>query len=69
MQNNPTAATTLNKDDLIVVTGAGGFIAGSLVKYFHDSGFTCIRAVDKKPLPNSVPIPIILFCCMFAFGT
>ena len=52
MPNNPTAASTLNKDDLIVVTGAGGFIAGSLVKYFHDSGFTRIRAVDKKPLPK-----------------
>jgi GDP-D-mannose 3',5'-epimerase len=52
MSSNPIAATTLNKDDLIVVTGAGGFIAGSLVKYFHDSGFTRIRAVDKKPLPK-----------------
>ncbi len=38
------------KDDLIVVTGAGGFIAGSLVRYFRDKGFTRIRAVDKKPL-------------------
>ena len=38
------------KDDLLVVTGAGGFIAGSLVRYFHDKGFTRIRAVDKKPL-------------------
>jgi GDP-D-mannose 3',5'-epimerase len=52
MNTNPTAKTTLNKDDLIVVTGAGGFIAGSLVKYFHNSGFTRIRAVDKKPLPK-----------------
>jgi nucleoside-diphosphate-sugar epimerase len=43
--------TTLEKDDLIVVAGAGGFIAGSLVRYFHDQGFTNIRAVDKKPLP------------------
>jgi nucleoside-diphosphate-sugar epimerase len=38
------------KDDLLVITGAGGFIAGSLVRYFHDKGFTRIRAVDKKPL-------------------
>ena len=52
MKNNPTAATTLKKDDLIVITGAGGFIAGSLVKYFSDQGFTNIRAVDKKPLPQ-----------------
>jgi GDP-D-mannose 3', 5'-epimerase len=51
MKNNPTASTSLEKDDLIVVAGAGGFIAGSLVRYFHDQGFTNIRAVDKKPLP------------------
>jgi nucleoside-diphosphate-sugar epimerase len=42
----------MNSNDLIVVTGAGGFIAGSLVRYFRDKGFTRIRAVDKKPLPN-----------------
>jgi nucleoside-diphosphate-sugar epimerase len=52
MKNNPTAATTLNKDDLIVIAGAGGFIAGSLVRYFADQGFTNIRAIDKKPLPE-----------------
>ena len=40
------------KNDLIVIAGAGGFIAGSLVRYFHDKGFTKIRAVDKKPLPR-----------------
>ena len=40
----------LKKNDLIVITGAGGFIAGNLVKYFRDRGFTRIRAVDKKPL-------------------
>ena len=50
MSDNPTAATTLNKDDLIVIGGAGGFIAGSLARYFHDQGFTRIRAVDKKPV-------------------
>src|SRR5258707_9476852 len=42
----------LKKDDLIVITGAGGFIAGALARYFHDKGFTQIRAVDKKPLPE-----------------
>jgi nucleoside-diphosphate-sugar epimerase len=52
MSNNPIAATTINKDDLIVVTGAGGFIGGSLVKYFADQGFTNVRAIDKKPLPE-----------------
>jgi len=40
----------MEKNDLIVVAGAGGFIAGALVRYFHDRGFTRIRAVDKKPL-------------------
>jgi len=40
----------LKKDDLIVITGAGGFIAGNLVKYLVGKGFTRIRAADKKPL-------------------
>jgi nucleoside-diphosphate-sugar epimerase len=38
------------KGDLIVITGAGGFIAGNLARYFRKEGFTRIRAVDKKPL-------------------
>lgn len=42
----------LNTDDLIVITGAGGFIAGALARYFHDLGFSRIRAVDRKPLPD-----------------
>jgi GDP-D-mannose 3', 5'-epimerase len=51
--NNMIAATDpeLKKDDLIVIAGAGGFIAGALTRYFHDQGFTHIRAIDKKPLP------------------
>ncbi len=52
MTRNPTAATLLNKDDLIVIAGAGGFIAGALTRYFHNQGFTRIRAIDKKPLPE-----------------
>ena len=40
----------LQKDDLIVITGAGGFIAGNLALYFKKNGFTNIRALDKKPL-------------------
>ena len=40
-----------NKDDMILIAGAGGFIGGSLVRYFMKKGFTRIRAVDKKPLP------------------
>jgi nucleoside-diphosphate-sugar epimerase len=47
-RSNPS----MKKDDLIVITGAGGFIAGALTRYFHDKGFTRIRAVDKKPLPE-----------------
>jgi nucleoside-diphosphate-sugar epimerase len=42
----------LTKHDLIVIAGAGGFIGGSLARYFHDQGFTRIRAIDKKPLPE-----------------
>jgi len=42
----------LQKDDLIVIAGAGGFIAGALARYFHEQGFTKIRAIDKKPLPQ-----------------
>jgi GDP-D-mannose 3',5'-epimerase len=40
----------LSPDDLIVITGAGGFIGGNLALYFRNRGFTNIRAVDKKPL-------------------
>jgi hypothetical protein len=40
----------LARDNLLVVAGAGSFIAGSLVRYFHDLGYTRIRAVDRKPL-------------------
>ena len=42
----------MTKNDLIVIGGAGGFIAGALARYFHERGFTRIRAVDKKPLPQ-----------------
>jgi GDP-D-mannose 3',5'-epimerase len=50
MGENKRAADVRNKDDLIVITGAGGFIGGSLTRYFHDQGFTHLRAIDKKPL-------------------
>lgn len=54
MKKNLTAATdpTLNKDDLIVIAGAGGFIGGALTRHFSEQGFTRIRAVDKKPVPR-----------------
>lgn len=42
----------MKKSDLILVTGAGGFIGGSLVRSLQDRGFTRIRAVDKKPLAD-----------------
>ncbi len=48
--NNKSIQRDLKQDDLIVITGAGGFIGGSLVRYFHDLGYTRIRAADKKPL-------------------
>lgn len=35
---------------LIVVTGAGGFIGGSLVSALRRDGHNCIRAIDLKPL-------------------
>jgi len=37
-------------EDLVVVTGAGGFIAGSLVASLRQQGYKRIRAVDIKPL-------------------
>jgi GDP-D-mannose 3', 5'-epimerase len=53
--NTPLRAATspdLNKDDLIVIGGGGGFIGGWLARHFRDQGFTRIRAIDKKPLPE-----------------
>ena len=54
MAATPKTAKTsgLKADDLILITGAGGFIGGALAKYFKDQGFTNIRAVDRKPLPE-----------------
>jgi GDP-D-mannose 3', 5'-epimerase len=42
----------LNRNDLIVIAGAGGFIAGNLTRYFQEQGFGRIRAVDRKPLSD-----------------
>jgi nucleoside-diphosphate-sugar epimerase len=39
----------LNASDLVVVTGAGGFIGGHLVSELRQRGHTRIRAVDCKP--------------------
>jgi len=49
--NGAEVQRDLGPDDLIVITGAGGFIGGSLARYFAERGFRRIRAVDKKPLP------------------
>ena len=38
------------RDDLILVTGAGGFIGGAMVAELRRQGHTKIRAVDVKPL-------------------
>ena len=55
----------LKKDDLIVITGAGGFIAGNLARYFQRKGFTRIRAVDKKPLYEwYLPVPGVENLCL-----
>lgn len=62
---NATAASTLSKNDLIVITGAGGFIGGALARYFHDQGFARIRAIDKKPLPEWYQrVPDVECLCM-----
>lgn len=54
MKNIPDSKpdSRLKSDDLIVIAGGGGFIGGSLAAYFLKKGFTNIRAVDKKPLPE-----------------
>ena len=38
------------KNELVLITGAGGFIGGSLVADFRKQGYQKIRAVDIKPL-------------------
>lgn len=40
----------IDKDALILVTGAGGFIGGHLVSDLIHRGYRRIRAVDRKPL-------------------
>lgn len=40
----------MQKNDKIVVCGAGGFIGGALINELRKQGFTDLRAVDRKPL-------------------
>ena len=41
--------TTMDRNDPILVAGAGGFIGGWLVRHLRENGFTDVRAVDLKP--------------------
>ena len=42
----------MDKNDLIVIAGAGGFIGGHLAAHFVEQGYKKIRAVDIKPFTN-----------------
>ncbi len=47
---DPSGQWTPSPDDLVLVTGAGGFIGGHLVAALHRNGMRRVRAVDVKPL-------------------
>jgi nucleoside-diphosphate-sugar epimerase len=46
---NDSGTYGLDKEDLVLVAGAGGFIGGHLVRRLIDDGHKRIRAVDIKP--------------------
>jgi GDP-D-mannose 3', 5'-epimerase len=43
-------ASKLDRNAMVLVAGAGGFIGGHLIQRLVDDGFHHIRGVDKKPL-------------------
>jgi len=45
-------ALATNREDLVVVTGAGGFIGGNLVSALRARCYKRLRAIDIKPLPD-----------------
>jgi nucleoside-diphosphate-sugar epimerase len=40
----------MDKNELVLVTGAGGFIGGHLIRHLRSDGFNRIRSVDRKPM-------------------
>lgn len=50
MPHQKIVMQNIDKNKKILVTGAGGFIGGHLVKYFIEKGYKSIRAIDIKPL-------------------
>jgi GDP-D-mannose 3', 5'-epimerase len=48
-RGNEERGATLKSENLIVVTGAGGFIGGNLVAALREEGLKQIRAIDIKP--------------------
>jgi GDP-D-mannose 3',5'-epimerase len=45
-----SAQRSISRTDPILVSGAGGFIGGWLVRHLQENGFTDLRAIDIKPL-------------------
>ena len=42
--------STIDRSTPILITGAGGFIGGWLVRHLRENGFTNLRALDAKPI-------------------
>ena len=65
MEYKTDTSPKLKQDELIVITGGGGFIGGNLVRYFREKGFTRVRTVDKKPLREwYVRVPEVESLCL-----